>query len=56
MNKTTAWLVVAIVGLAVVTAAGPTLVALVNALVPLALVVGLLAVLIRAAWYFTNRW
>ena len=52
----TRFLTVALVALAWVTAAGPTLIALVRAAVPLVLVVGVVVVLLRAVWYYTNRW
>lgn len=56
MNKAAGWLVVAIVGLAVLTSAGPTVVALAHALVPIVLAVGAVAVVLRLVWYFTNRY
>jgi hypothetical protein len=52
----TRFLVIAIVGLAALTAAGPTLVALAHAAVPLIVAGGVVAILLRATWYFTNRW
>lgn len=52
----TRFLVIAIVGLAALTAAGPTLVALAHAAVPLIIAGGVVILLVRAVWYFTNRW
>lgn len=36
-------------------AAGPTIVALANALTPLVLVVGLVVCVVRLVWHYTNR-
>jgi hypothetical protein len=47
---------IAIVLLAALTAAGPTIVALAHAAVPLVIAVGAVAVVLRVAWYFTQRW
>ena len=52
----TRFLVIGLVALALVTAAGPTLVALMHSAVPLVLVVGVVVVLLRAVWFYTNRW
>jgi hypothetical protein len=52
----TRFLVIAIVGLAALTAAGPTVVALAHAAVPLIIAGGVVTLLVRAVWYFTNRW
>jgi len=41
--------------LAVVLMIGPALVALMHALVPLVIAVGLVAVLLRLVWFFTTR-
>jgi hypothetical protein len=49
-------LVLAIIGLAVLSAAGPMLVALFQAAVPLVIAVGAVALLLRAVWFFTHRW
>ena len=56
MTKTVALLVAVVVTLSVLVAAGPTIVALAHAAVPLVLVVGLVVILARLAWYFTGRW
>lgn len=56
MNKTAGLLVAVIVLLAVLVSAGPTIVALVHAAVPLVLVIGVVVVLMRLAWWLTGRW
>jgi len=50
------FLIVAIVFLSVLVSAGPALVALVNAAVPLVLVVGVVAVGLRLVFFHTRRW
>lgn len=52
----TRFLILSIIGLAVLSAAGPVLVTLLNAAVPLVLVAGAVALLVRGVWFFTNRW
>jgi hypothetical protein len=44
-----------VVCLAVVLMVGPALVALVHALVPVILVGGIVAVILRLVWFFTSR-
>ncbi len=56
MNKPVVFLVVAIVALAVLVSAGPTLVALTNAAVPLVIVVGVVVVALRLVFFHTRRW
>lgn len=56
MNKTVALLVAIVVTLAVIVSAGPTIVAMAHAAVPLVLVIGLVAILMRLAWWLTGRW
>ncbi len=56
MNKPVVVLVVAIVALSVLVSAGPTLVALVNAAVPLVVAVGLVAAILRVVFFHTRRW
>lgn len=48
-------LVAAIVLLAVLVSAGPTLIALLHAAVPLVIAVGVVVVVVRVVWAFTNR-
>lgn len=50
------FLILSIIGLAVLSAAGPVLIALFKAAVPLILVVGAVVLLLRGVWFFTNRW
>lgn len=49
-------LLVLVIVLAVVVSVGPTLVALVHAAVPLVIVGGIVAVVLRVVWHFTNRY
>ncbi len=49
-------LLVLVIVLAVVVSAGPTLVALVHAAVPLVIVGGIVAVVVRVVWHYTNRY
>lgn len=55
MNKLIQTLVLAVVALTALIAAGPTLVSLVRALVPLVLLVGVFAVILQALRYFGRR-
>ncbi len=48
-------LVAAVVVLSVLVSAGPTLVALARAAVPLIVALGVVAVVVRVVWWFTNR-
>lgn len=48
-------LVAAIVLLAVLVSAGPTLIALAQAAVPLVIAIGVVVVVVRVVWAFTNR-
>lgn len=50
------YLIVGLVVLSVLVSAGPTLVALAHALVPLVIVVGVLAVVLRLVFFHTRRW
>lgn len=52
----TTFLFLFIVGLAVLSAAGPVLVSILHAAVPLVLIGGTVALLLRGVWFFTNRW
>ena len=56
MNRATGFLVAAIVGLAVLVSAGPTLVALAHAAVPLVIAVGIVAVVLRLVVFHTRNW
>lgn len=54
MNRAISFLITAIVALAVLVSAGPTLVALARSVVPLILVVGLVVGGLRLVWYWTS--
>ncbi len=56
MNKQVLWLVVAVVGLSVLTSAGPTIIGIVHAAVPLVIAVGVGAAALRLVWHFANRY
>lgn len=45
-----------IIGLAVLLSAGPTLVALAQAVVPLVIAGGIVAVIVRVVFFHTRRW
>ena len=55
-NRLGAYLIVGIVALSVLVSAGPTLVALVNAAVPLVVAIGVVAVVLRLVFFHTRRW
>ena len=50
------FLVISIFLLAALTAAGPTVVALAHAAVPLVIAAGGVCLIVRIAWFFNNRW
>jgi hypothetical protein len=54
-NKPVAWLIVAVVALSVLESAGPTLIGLTHALVPLVIAVGALVIVARLVWFFTTH-
>lgn len=56
MNKLGTFLPVALVSLVILTAAGPALVALSNAVVPAVLAVGLVVAVLRLVWHYTSRY
>jgi len=56
MNKPTAWLIGGLIGLVALTAAGPTLTALMHAAVPLVIAVGVVAVALRLVYFHTRKW
>lgn len=55
-TKPTTYLVAAIVVLCLLVSAGPTLIALAHAAVPLVLAVGFVVVLLRLVFFHTRRW
>jgi hypothetical protein len=56
MNKSTGWFVGAVVALAMLVSAGPALVALANAAVPLVIAIGVVAAVLRLVFFHTRRW
>jgi hypothetical protein len=56
MNKLISVLVFMVVGLAALAVASPALARLTAALVPLVLVVGVVAAVLRLVWFHTRRW
>ncbi len=49
-------LLVLVVGLVVLVAAGPTLVCLVQAALPLVVALGVVVALLRVVWFLTRSW
>jgi hypothetical protein len=47
-------IVLVVVGLVVLIAAGPTIIAVMHALVPLVAVAGVIGLLARAVWFYTR--
>jgi hypothetical protein len=56
LNRPLLYLVIGIVTLSILVSAGPTLVALANALVPLVIVLGVLAIALRLVFFHTRKW
>lgn len=56
MNKLMQTVLLILVGLAVFAAASPALIKLTGALVPLALVLGVVVAVLRIVWAATRRW
>ncbi len=56
MNRVIGLVVMAVIGLAVLQAASPAVVSLLHAAWPFVLVVGVLVIVGRIVWFFTNRW
>lgn len=54
MSRAVAWLVIAVVALSVLNSAGPTLVGLAEAAVPLIIAIGCVAIAARIVWHFTS--
>lgn len=55
MNKLVSLVMMGLLGLVVLTAAGPIFVKLVNSLVPLVVVAGIVIAVLRVVWYLTNN-
>lgn len=56
LSQPATFLLVAIVVLCLLVSAGPTLVALAHAAIPLVLVVGFVAVVLRLVFFHTRKW
>jgi hypothetical protein len=56
MTKLLSTLTMVVMGLVALAVIGPTLTRLISALVPLVLVVGVLAAILRVVWTYTRRW
>jgi hypothetical protein len=56
VNKLVRAVGLVVVGLAALALAGPTLTRLTSALVPLVLVVGVVAAVLRLTWSYTRKW
>lgn len=54
MNKLVQSILLGIVGLVVLAAAGPTLLKLAGGLIPLVLVVGVVVALLKCVWFYTR--
>jgi hypothetical protein len=55
VTKLPSTLVTIVLGLVVLSAAGPTIAHLIHALVPLVLVVGVVGAVLRLVWFYTGR-
>jgi len=53
LSRLIMWLVV---GLVVIETTSPAVVAVLHAALPIAIVVGVVAIALRAVWYFTSRY
>jgi len=56
MNKVASVLALVVVGLVALAVAGPTLARLISGLVPLVLVAGITAAVLRLVWSYTRKW
>jgi hypothetical protein len=56
LSKLASVLVLVVVGLVALVAAGPTLTRLVTAFVPLVLVAGIVVAVLRLVWSYTRKW
>ena len=54
MTKLVSTLAILILGLVALAAVGPRIAQIINALVPLVLVVGIVAAVLRAVWFYTR--
>lgn len=56
LNNLVVYLIVTIVALNILVAAGPTLIELVNAAVPLVIVAGVVVAVLRLVFFHTRKW
>lgn len=56
MNRLVSLVAFGVVGLAALAVASPALARLISALVPLVLVAGIVAVVLRLVWSYTRKW
>jgi hypothetical protein len=56
VNRLISLVALGVVGLAALAVAGPTLTRLIAALVPLVLVGGIVAAILRLVWSYTRKW
>jgi hypothetical protein len=56
MSRLVGWLIFALMTVSVLSAAGPTLVGLAHAAVPLVIALGVVIALLRLVWHFTSRY
>jgi hypothetical protein len=56
MKSPTNYLIAAIVALCLLVSAGPTLVAVMNTAIPLIVVIGVVAVILRLVFFHTRKW
>jgi hypothetical protein len=56
MNRLLLYLIVGVVALTILVAAGPTLVSLAHAALPLVIAGGVVAVVLRLVFFHTRRW
>lgn len=56
MNRPLLYLIIGLVTLSILVSAGPTLVALAHALLPLVIVIGVLAIVLRLVFFHTRKW
>jgi threonine/homoserine efflux transporter RhtA len=56
VNRIVAWLVLALVALAVLTQVTPMLIRLAHAALPLVVAMGCVLAALRIVWYFTSRY
>jgi hypothetical protein len=56
MNRLVVWLIAAVVTVSILSSAGPALIGLAQAAVPLVIALGGVVVVLRLVWHFTDRY